>query len=117
MDLEAAVQRHVEWKMKFRSAMHQHQAFDPVIIARDNYCELGKWLHGEGKAKFGTLRSHADCVSSHAAFHREAGKVAQTINAKNYAQAEDMLEDGSSFTTAANDVVTTIMKLKEDAEL
>lgn len=117
MDLEAAIQRHLEWKTKFRAAMHQHQAFDPVIIAKDNYCELGKWLHGKGSAKFGTLRSHADCVSRHAAFHVEAGKVAQTINAKNYADARGMLEDGSAYTTAANDVVASIMKLKEDARL
>lgn len=117
MDLEAAIQKHVEWKAKFRSAMAQHQALDPVIIARDNYCELGKWLHGEGMAKFGSLGSHADCVSIHAAFHVEAGKVAQTINAKDYAEAESMLENGTRYTNAANEVTAAIMKLKGDAKL
>lgn len=117
MDMEAAIRIHAEWKTKFRSAMSQHQALDPVIIAKDNYCELGKWLHGAGKAKFGNLGSHADCVSSHAAFHVEAGKVAQTINAKNYVEAENMLENGTRYTNAANEVAATIMKLKGDAKL
>lgn len=117
MDLEAAIQRHMEWKMTFRSAMSQHHALDPVIIAKDNYCELGKWLHGAGKAKFGNLGSHADCISSHAAFHAEAGKVAQTINAKNYVEAENMLGNGTPYTNAADEVAAAVMKLKNDAKL
>ena len=117
MDLEATIRRHAEWKMKFRSAMAQHQTLDPVIIAKDNYCELGKWLHGEGKAKFGNLHTHADCVSIHAAFHAEAGKVAQTINAKDYVEAENMLGNGTRYTNAADEVAAAIMKLKDDAKL
>jgi methyl-accepting chemotaxis protein len=117
MDFEAAIQRHAEWKTKFRSAIAQHQALDPVIISKDNYCELGKWLHREGKTKFGNLSSHADCVSIHAAFHAEAGKVAQTINAKNYVEAESMLESGTTYTNAADKIAAAIMKLKNDAKL
>lgn len=117
MDLAKAIQRHAEWKMKFLSAMRQHQALDPVIIAKDNYCELGKWLHGEGKAKFGNLDSHAGCVLSHAAFHVEAGKVAQAINAKNYIEAENMLDDGTPYANASDEIVGTIMKLKDEAKL
>lgn len=117
MDLEAAIQRHAEWKMKFRSAMTQHQTLDPVIIAKDNYCELGKWLHGKGKTKFGNLSSHAGCVSSHATFHMEAGKVAQAINAKNYVEAENMLENGTPYTIAAIEVAAATMELKKEARL
>lgn len=117
MDFEAAIQRHAEWKTKFRSAIAQHQALDPVIISKDNYCELGKWLHGKGKTNFGNLSSHADCVSIHAAFHAEAGKVAQTINAKNYIEAESMLESGTTYTNAADKIADAIMKLKNDAKL
>lgn len=117
MDLEAAIRKHAEWKMRFRAAMIQHQMMDPAIIAKDNYCELGKWLHGEAQTRFGDLRSHAACVSSHATFHAEAGKVAQTINAKNYVEAENMLGNGTTYTNAENEVVGAIMQLKNEAKL
>ncbi|OIR02324.1 hypothetical protein GALL_156960 [mine drainage metagenome] len=117
MDLVEAIQRHAEWKIKFISAMSQHQTLDPVILAKDNYCELGKWLHGEGKTKFGNLSSHAGCVLSHAAFHAEAGKVAQAINAKNYIEAENMLKNGTPYSDAADEIAGAIMKLKNEAKL
>ncbi len=117
MDLEAAIQKHAEWKMMFQIAMTQRQELDPVIIAKDNYCELGKWLHGEAKSKYGNLSSYADCVSSHATFHFEAGKVAQAINSKKYVEAEKMLEKGTPYTNAANQVADAIMKLKKEIKL
>jgi hypothetical protein len=116
MDLEGAIQKHTEWKRKFRTAMTQHLEMDPAIIAKDNYCELGKWLHGEAKTKFGNLSSLADCVSRHAAFHVEAGKVAQAINAKKYVEAENMLGNGTPYTNAIDEVAGAIMKLKNEAK-
>ncbi len=117
MDLEPSIEKHAEWKARFQAAMTQHLEMDPSIIAKVNYCELGKWLHGAAKAQFGHLRSYSDCVASHERFHREAAKVAEAINAKNYAEAESMLEDGSHFTNASNEVSIAIMNLKSEAGL
>lgn len=117
MDLEPSIEKHAEWKNRFRAAMTQHQEMDPVIIAKVNYCELGKWLHGAAKTRFGHLSSYSDCVASHEKFHREAARVAEAINAKNYVEAESMLEDGSHFTNASNEVASAIMKLKNEAGL
>ncbi len=117
MDLEPSIENHAEWKDRFRTAMTRHQEMDPSIIAKVNYCELGKWLHGTAKAQFGHLRSYTDCVASHEKFHREAAKVAEAINAKNYVEAESMLEDGSRFTNASNEVSVAIMNLKNEAGL
>lgn len=117
MDLEAAIRKHEEWKTRFVAAMTQRLMMDPVIIGKDNYCQLGKWFHGEGKMKFGNLRSYADCLSSHELFHVEAAKVAQAINAKNYAEAQNMLGDGSSLTNASLEVARALVKFKEEAKL
>jgi methyl-accepting chemotaxis protein len=117
MDLDSAIQKHAEWKMKFRTAMSQHETMDAATIAKDNCCELGKWLHGEAKTKFGKLSSHSGCVTSHAAFHLEAGKVAQAINAKKYVEAENMLGNGTPYANASNVVAGAIMKLKKEAKL
>ncbi|MBK6852968.1 MAG: CZB domain-containing protein [Burkholderiales bacterium] len=117
MDLNAASQAHSEWKSKLRLAIMKKEALDAATITADNCCPLGKWLHGEAKTRFGTLGSYRDCVSKHAAFHREAGAVARSVNQKAFAAAEKMLESGSSFMTASTAVGSAILGLKKEAAL
>lgn len=117
MDLNNAVGKHAEWKVKFRSAISKQEQLDVATIAKDNCCDLGKWLHGEAKASFGRLASHAECVKKHATFHVEAGKVAAAINAKKYAEAETMIGNGTSYAHASSAVGVAIMQLKKEAKL
>lgn len=90
---------------------------DAATVSKDNCCDLGKWLHGEAKSQFGNLASHAECISKHAAFHIEAGKVAAAINQKKYAEAEQMIGASTPYTTASTSVAGAILKLKKDARL
>ena len=115
MDLSQAIQKHAEWKLKFRSAISGKETLDAATIAKDNCCELGKWLHGEGKIKYSKLASHADCTSKHASFHIEAGKVAAAINAKKYIEAEAMLGGNTPYASASGDVAVAITRLKKEA--
>ena len=115
MDLSEAIQKHAEWKLKFRSAISGHETLDAANIAKDNCCDLGKWLYGEGKIKYGKLASHAYCVTKHAAFHVEAGKVAAAINAKKYDVAEAMLGGGTPYAAISSDVAVAISRLKKEA--
>ncbi|MEQ1525450.1 MAG: CZB domain-containing protein [Gallionella sp.] len=115
MDLDQAIQTHSSWKIKFRTAISKKETMDAAMISKDNCCELGKWLHGEGKTKLGSLNSHADCVVKHAAFHVEAGKVADAINAKKYLDASNMIGTDTTYAKASLAVVGAIMKLKKEA--
>lgn len=117
MDLNQAIEKHAEWKMKFRKAITDHATMDVDTISKDNCCELGKWLHGEAKGKFNALASYTDCVSKHAAFHVEAGKVAKAINAKNFAEAETMISGNTQYAAASNAVGVAIMKLRKESGL
>jgi methyl-accepting chemotaxis protein len=117
MDLSEAMKAHAEWKIKFRNAISKKDTLDVATISADNCCALGKWLHGEAKVKFGRLKSHTDCVSRHALFHQEAGKVARTINAKNYTEAEAMISPNTPFFAASNNVVVAIGALKREGGL
>lgn len=114
MDLDSALAKHSEWKMKFRVAIYRQMAMDAKSIARDDCCELGKWLYGDGKKQFGELDSYAKCVASHRDFHVEAGKVALAINAGNFKEAENMLGNGSRYVDVATLIVSDILKLKAD---
>ncbi|NOT98531.1 MAG: CZB domain-containing protein [Sideroxydans sp.] len=112
MDLDLAIQSHSGWKIKFRTAISKKEVMDAMTIAKDNCCELGKWLHGEGKAQLGSLNCYADCVAKHAAFHIEAGKVANMINAKKFNDAQTMIDANTPYAKASLAAINAIMKLK-----
>ena len=117
MDLDSAIGKHAEWKTKFRSAISKQETMDVLSISKDYCCELGKWLHGDAKARFGRLASHAACITKHAAFHAEAGKVAKAINEKQYAAAESMLGSSTPYASASGAVAGAIMHLKKESGL
>ncbi|MDA8363971.1 MAG: CZB domain-containing protein [Gammaproteobacteria bacterium] len=117
MDLDSAISKHAEWKLKFRTAISKQEQMDAATISKDNCCELGKWLHGDAQAQLGHLPAHADCIQKHAAFHAEAGKVAAAINARKYAEAEAMINAGTAYAQASNTVGAAIVRLKKEAGL
>ncbi|MGZ5075698.1 MAG: methyl-accepting chemotaxis protein [Methylobacter sp.] len=115
MDLDTALHKHAEWKVKFRTAISHHDKLDVATISKDNCCDFGKWLHGDTKIHLGHLDSFSDCVSKHAAFHIEAGKVAQAINEKRHQEANKMISAAdSAFVSASSAVGIAIMRLKKD---
>ncbi|TRW89571.1 CZB domain-containing protein [Candidatus Methylobacter oryzae] len=115
MNLDTAIQKHMEWKVKFRTAIAKQEQMDALTIGKDNCCELGKWLHGEGKTQCGTLPSYAMTLNKHAAFHIEAGKIATSINARKFDEAEAMLGGSSPFSTISGEVGLALMRLKKEA--
>ncbi|MBC3880236.1 CZB domain-containing protein [Undibacterium sp. LX40W] len=114
MDLKNAIEKYAEWKTKFRLVIKRRESMDSVTIAKDNCCELGKWLYGEGKLNFGHMTAHHECIANHAKFHVEAGKIASTINARDFKRAAGMLDIGTLYAAASSAVGISIMKLKKE---
>lgn len=114
MNLNQAIEKHAEWKVKFRSAISKKETMDADTIAKDNCCDLGKWLHGDARVQYGKLGSYAQCLVKHATFHAEAGKVARAINAQHFDQAEAMLGNGTSYFQASTAVGMAINQLKKE---
>jgi len=117
MNLEVAVNKHVDWKAKLRLAISKKETLDATTIAKDDCCDLGKWLYGEGKLKFGQLTSYSDCVAKHKAFHSNAGRVATAINAKKYEEAMAMIGMNIPYADASTVAIGAILKLKKEASL
>jgi methyl-accepting chemotaxis protein len=117
MDLNMAIQKHAQWKFKFQSCLHEHQTgkktepLDVATITKDDCCEFGAWLHG-AKYLYQQLPAYGKCISAHAEFHVEAGKVAAAINAKKLVDAERMLSSNSGFAEASKKVGVAIIELK-----
>lgn len=114
MDFDSAVAAHMQWKIKLRAAIADKSQLDAASISRDNICPVGQWLHGEARQRYGHLTSHASCVTAHAAFHKEAGRVAHLINQKKYAEAENALANGTPYIIASSDVGVALNRLRRE---
>ncbi|MDE2182365.1 MAG: CZB domain-containing protein [Alphaproteobacteria bacterium] len=114
MNLDQATKTHVDWKLKLRNAAFSQAHMDVASVRSDCACEFGKWLHGEGRARFGDLQSFKDTVASHAEFHRQAALVAALINEKKFAEVEKAIGPGSTYERTSRETVVTIMRLKRD---
>lgn len=114
MNFEEARRKHAEWRVRFRSAIIKNERLDTDIIARDDQCDLGKWLHGEAKGQYSRLPSYADCIKKHAHFHIEAGKVAKVINTQEYEKALELLNTGSGFAMASAAIRSALNTLEKE---
>lgn len=117
MNLAASIEKHQEWKLKFRHAIAHKTPVDADSICNDHKCELGAWLHGEGQTAHGKLASFIACTAKHKAFHAEAGAIARAINAGDYARAEQMLGAGTTYMKASSDVGVAISALRREAKI
>jgi methyl-accepting chemotaxis protein len=115
MNLDNAVQTHAQWKTKLRSAISKHERMDLITLSRDDCCELGQWLHGEGRSSYGGRASHADCIHKHLAFHGEVTKVARAVNAQQFDAAEGMLNSGTSYAKASSALSVSFLQLRKEA--
>ena len=111
MTPDEAIQAHREWKSRFHSAMGKQERMNVAEISADNCCKFGKWLHGDAKARFGALPMYRACVDAHAAFHVEAGKIAQTINDGQIREASQMLGHSTPYAKASEALTVKVVAM------
>jgi methyl-accepting chemotaxis protein len=115
ISLDNAIKAHADWRLKLRTASQQHEKLDADTITRDDCCELGKWLHGSGKSKFGSNPNFVALLDAHKAFHQEAGKVARAVNQDmGTGKVEAMLAADTGFSRASNTVTRLIVQMKSE---
>ena len=117
MDLDNAIAAHAQWRTRFRTAIRNGDQFDVAMIAKDNCCALGKWLHGDARTLYAGQTAYGMLITHHAAFHAEAAKVAASINAKQYEEAERLIDPPSGFAAASARVDAAIRRLQETAKV
>lgn len=95
-EIDKAIGAHGMWKMRLRAAIqNQASEYDPVIVAKDDHCEFGRWLHAHP-----TLKKHANfrnIQKVHAQFHIEASKVLELALAGNVGDALGAMDDDAPF--------------------
>ncbi len=88
------MQAHINWKLRLQDYLDGKSAepLDPMMICRDDQCELGRWIHGPGMAHFHGLGPFHQLRATHAQFHHVAADVVQKVQARDRGAAQEVLE-------------------------
>jgi hypothetical protein len=116
MDLSLALRAHLQWKRKLQDAIETGEALDVDTIKRDDCCDLGRWLHGDGELTFGSRVEFTKLVHAHSEFHVVTGLIAGIINNKEFDDAIKMLLGNNHFETASRAVGIAITDLKKASQ-
>jgi hypothetical protein len=116
MDLDNAILAHHVWKNHLKSVIAAKGSLNAAQVARDDCCEIGRWLYGDGGVLYGKTPEFGVLLDKHRQFHLEAGKVADVINAGEHALASRLIEGGTPFGMASLAVGMAVKELKRIAD-
>ncbi len=113
VNFERVLGAHQQWRVNLRNAINRKLTVDADKARRDDCCELGVWLHGPGKSRWGHQAAFTQLLNTHKTFHTEAGRVADLINSKRYPEADRMVGHGTAFHQAGDAVGKAIRTLRQ----
>ena len=112
MNFEEAVTVHLRWKTRLRIVIdgNSEEKLDPNVICKDDQCDLGKWIHGEGGRTMDSKPEFGQVKTTHADFHTVAGTVLRKALGGDKVGASAMLD--GEFYQASSKVIQAITKCK-----
>jgi Chemoreceptor zinc-binding domain len=112
VNLDEAILSHTKWKMRLSSYLSKpDHSLKASAVESPNECELGRWIHGEGK-KYFSLPEFVALVSGHKSFHKAAAEVIRKADAGGKVSEETALGARSEFAAASTSIVRSLMALK-----
>ena len=112
LNMKEAIDAHVAWKARLKTQLDGEgdEALEVGVVASDDRCTLGKWLHGEAKQRFAHLPEYAELVRDHSQFHLSAGNILLEVHQGEKEKAGMMLQ-GSDFRHASDRVQLALVRL------
>jgi hypothetical protein len=112
IDVDAAISSHESWKEQLQSVLDGQPSYLlPIDVAcHDDFCDLGKWLHGAGSQRFARYPAFSALQSRHRDFHIEAARVLTHAQAGDMEKARETL--GGSYRLASRQIVLLLKELK-----
>ena len=97
INIKTAMDAHVQWRHRLESFVlgTSQEGLQLDVVAADDQCLLGKWIHGEAKHKYGHLDLFSELIEVHAQFHLHAGAVIEEARAGRREQAMALLQSGA----------------------
>ena len=111
-NMKNAIDVHIAWKDRLAAQISgaNSETLEISVVASDDHCALGKWIHSEGKKSFSHLPEFAELRSQHAQFHRNAGDVLREAH-NNSKEAANKMLNGPEFRQASDMVQLGLVRL------
>jgi len=112
MDFDHFIAAHSQWKRQLRNYIEKADGcLQASEVGRDNRCELGKWICGEGSIYSALPEFQAIC-SEHARFHKAAADIVRSVDAGQNLTEETALGSGSDFAVSSAALVRDLAALR-----
>jgi hypothetical protein len=113
IDLTEAVEAHMKWKHRLQDYVEgkSSEQLDPLVVARDDQCKLGQWIHGPALHHFHDDKSFEELRKDHAQFHFAAANVVKDIQENKRAEAEKILS--GEYAAISHKVVAELTELNK----
>lgn len=97
INIKTAMDAHVHWRHRLESFVlgSSQEILLQDVVAADDQCLLGQWIHGEAKYKHGHLDLFSELIEVHAQFHQHAGAVLAAARAGKRDEAMALLQSGA----------------------
>lgn len=115
MNFNDALVAHTNWKNRIKSFIDHQEPLDAIAVAKDNNCDLGKWIYGEG-AKYSSLPEFQVVKTKHAQFHQTAAETIRKASGLPKDEALALLGFGSAYSSASAGCVHAISELQARVE-
>jgi hemerythrin-like metal-binding protein len=110
--LDRAIQSHLRWKIRLYSIIADRDAaaLDRPLLCADGHCDLGRWIHGDGRG-LADLDLFQALQESHRRFHASVGAICDLVVAGRFPEAQAELHAGEFYHWSA-EVVRQITTLR-----
>ena len=96
LDFMSALHAHRHWKIRLADYVRSgsRDRMDYREVGRDDRSELGQWIHGDARRRWGHLPSFGLLRSTHALFHLAAGHIVLVHHQGRTAEALRLMRGG-----------------------
>lgn len=114
MNFDDAIKAHAQWKIKL--SLYIKKPDGSLVaneIAKDNLCELGKWIH-ESMNKYSSNDVFNRLKETHSNFHKCAAQIVTDADHGKNRSEETALGSNSEYATLSTDIVQDIMNMRKE---
>ncbi|MCC6537355.1 MAG: CZB domain-containing protein [Bryobacterales bacterium] len=113
MDFDQIIVAHSNWKKRFVAHLEGKEKLVADVVAKDNVCDFGKWLYGEGRAH-ANRAEYLAARDAHAAFHKTAATaLSQAAGVLSKDEALALVGLRSDYSRASANCIAALTALRD----
>jgi aerotaxis receptor len=110
--LDQAYQAHLQTKAELIAKAVGCDIKDVAKFMADDSCALGKWLYGEGRQKYGSMREYELLLAAHQTFYCVIAIIADVAAQRESANFHEALIESAHLKAASTEVGLAIRNLR-----